>query len=344
VAAAGVRVGEGPSYADQFNIEFLGGYLAPREGTDGTLYVALGFGNSQERSGAVVAVDVATGDRRVVSGVAPDGSTVGAGPAFGTVNDVQQGPDGNLYAWVRQTLPAEQELVRIDPTTGDRSLLWKGRADGSPQCPSSDDPSDIPLQVTDSGFAVGPDGSFYLPFANPTQGRGILRLPSDVSRCEVFTGTGTPFASRGTGPEMGGFVQGFTLRDGILYAFTTQPKQFLAIDTNTGDRLLLYEPSGITPPESWAAYDKQRDVWWLAGFMNSVSIEAVDLINGQRTNIFNGGVFPWMPLGAAGPIQINSLNYGPVWFHPSGNLLVAQDGMSIVVYEPSTGNSLIRSL
>ena len=143
---------------------------------------------------------------------------------------------------------------------------------------------------------------------------------------------------------MGGFVQGFTLRDGILYAFTTQPKQFLAIDTNTGDRLLLYEPSGVTPPERWAAYDKQRDVWWLAGFQNSVSIEAVDLINQEKTHIFRGGVFPWMPLGAAGPIQINSLNYGPVWFHPSGNLLVAQDGMSIVVYEPSTGNSLIRSL
>jgi hypothetical protein len=85
-------------------------------------------------------------------------------------------------------------------------------------------------------------------------------------------------------------------------------------------------------------------VWWLAGMTNGVSIDAFDPVTGQSTDIFNGGVFPWMPLGAAGPIQINSLNYAPIWLRSNGNLLVAQDGFSIVEYEPSSGNSIIRSL
>jgi hypothetical protein len=338
VSEAGVSVGEGPSYASLFNIEFLGGFLEESEGAEGTLYVAVGFGASTERMGAVFAVDVATGNRRVVSGLTPEGQTVGSGPAFATVNDVRRGPDGKLYAWVRTPLPGEQEIVRIDPTTGNRTRVWKAGSAESPQCRESDGPDALVLQVADSGFAVGPDGAFYVPFRNPTQGVGILRLPSDLSRCEVF------IASGGSGPAIGGFIQGFTIRGSKLYAFTTLPKQFLEVSLTSGDRRLVHTPSGVTPPERWAAFDETRGVWWLAGFQNAVSIEAFDPDSGLAASIFNGGIFPWMPLGAAGPIQINALNYAPIWARSNGNLLVAQDGMSIVEYEPSTGNSVILSL
>jgi len=350
----GISIGNGPSYAEAFNIEYNGGFVDDDEGPEGTVYVAASFGGSTARSGGVLAVDLATGDRSIVSGWDPTGVVdvvnsvlpeVGSGHPLESVNEVRRGPDGMLYAWVRTTPPAEQEIVRIDPNDGARTLVWKGRDDRFPQCEVIEDPSLGTLQTTDTGFAVDDAGNFYMGFSNPMQGRGILRISSDLSTCETLTGAGnTASGTRGTGPSMSGFVQGFTIRGDKLYGFTTQPKQFLEVDLETGDRTLLWEPGGVTPPERHAAWDEARGVWWIAGFQNSVAIDAVDVETGMNTSIFNGGVFDWMPLGAAGPVQINSLNYGPVWLRRNGNLLVAQDGMSIVEYEPKTGNSVIISL
>lgn len=340
---AGISVGEGVSYASLYNIEYNGGFLAEDEGPKGTVYVAASFGGSTDRSGGVLAVDVATGNRRVVTGPNLAGGQVGSGHVLESVNDVR--PHGDyLYAWVRTRMPAEQEIVRIDPRDGARTLIWKGRDERFPQC-RVDATRTETLQTTDTGFALDDAGDFYLPFSNPTQGRGILRISNDVSSCETFTGAGAADnAERGVGPSMSGFVQGFTILDGKLYAFTTQPKQFLEVDLVTGDRELLMMPGGVTPPERWAQWDESRQVWWIAGFQNSVTIDAVDPATGLTASIFDGGVFPWMPLGAAGPIQINSLNYAPIWVRKNGNLLVAQDGMSIIEFEPKTGNSVIISL
>ncbi|MCB9524166.1 MAG: hypothetical protein H6702_12470 [Myxococcales bacterium] len=341
---AGGSVGAGPSYAGVFNAEYLGGFLDAAEGAGGRLYVAVGFGASTDRRGAVLTVDLATGDRTLLSGEHPFQGTVGEGPAFGTVLDVRRGPDGNLYAYVRQRQPGEQEIVRVDPRTGDRTLVWKGRAEGFAQCSPDGSPAGA-LQYTDTGFALDAEGRFYLPFANPTQGRGIVRLSRALDACEVLTGNGpAEWATRGAGPALGGFVQGFTLRDGALLAFTTQPKQFVSVDLATGDRTLLLTPAGIAPPERWAVWDAGRSVWWLAGFQSAVSISAWDPATNTQASVFQGGVFPWMPLGASGPIQINALNYAPIWLLPNGNLLLGQDGFSVVEYEPSTGNSVIRSL
>jgi hypothetical protein len=347
---AGISIGEGPTMATAFNIEFNAGFLDESKGPEGTVYVAASFGASTVRSGAVLEVDLATGNRRIVSGFDPTGFVdvvnsvlpeVGSGPSFGSVMDVRRSPkDGQVYAYVRTAPPAEQEIVRVDLETGERTLMWKGRRPGFPQCVNPDaGENEGTLQTTDNGFAIDDDGWFYIAISNPTQGRGIVRIDSDFSRCEVFSGIG-----RGVGPYMSGFVNGFEIKDGKLYGFTTQPKQFIEFDLVTGDRQLIYNVLGVTPPERHARWDATRNVWWLAGFQDSVSIQALDLENNIVADIFSGGFFDWMPLGAAGPVQINSLNYGAVWVRSNGNLLVAQDGMSIVEYEPSTGNSVILSL
>lgn len=354
VAKANIAVGSGPSIAGLHQAEYFGGFLDESEGAKGTLYVSGGFGPSLDRSGVIIKVDVATGDRALLVERGPN-----EGPSWGGLSsyhtnlgyiwDVQPAPDGSLLALARSSDEMNFHVIQIDRQTGAVTLKWttNGLIDASRKaqmgfCETPESP--YRLQLSYTGFAVDAQGQVYLPFSNPTQGRGIMRLSADFTRCEVVTGNGIPEATRGEGPGMSGFVQGFTLKDGKLYAFTTQPKQFLEIDLETGDRALLLEPDGVTPVERWARWDARRGVWWLAGMQNGVSIDAFDPVKGTHTDIFNAGPFPWMPLGATGPIQINALNYAPIWLKSDGNLLVAQDGFSIVEYEPSTGNSIILSL
>lgn len=348
----GIAIGEGPSIAGLHLAEYLGGFLDESEGPEGTIYVSGGFGPSLDRAGVILKVDVATGDRTVLMESGPyEGPSWGELGAFdrrvGYVHDVQPGPGRTLYAFADDSYERNEMVLAIDRDTGAVELVWTtnglyGETTPFGFCETTDSP--YRLQLSTTGFAVDPEGRVYLPFANPTQGRGILRLSADFTSCEVVTGIGIPEATRGEGPFLSGFVQGFTFHEGRLYAFTTAPKQFFAVDLATGDRTLLAEPAGVTPTERWARWDAGRNVWWLGGMTNGVSIDAFDPVTGTTASIFEGGVFPWMPLGATGPIQINSLNYAPIWIRSNGNLLVAQDGFSIVEFEPSTGNSIIISL
>ncbi len=339
----GVAVGEGPSFAGAFNAEYLGGFLDESEGPAGTVYVAVGYGGSTDRSGAILAVDLATGNRRAVSGTflgATGPEEVGTGPTFQTVLDVRRAPDQNLYAWVRTTPPSQQELVRVDPATGNRTLVWKARDARFPQCLAGV----AALQINDNGFGIDEQGRFYIAHGTVDVGIGILRLSPDATSCELFAGASTvPAAQRGTGP-LPGQLQGFTFRQGKLIASGRAPKMFVSVDLDTGDREVLFESQGVTPPERWALWDEKHQAWWFTGFQSSVSIVAYDPATRVSTDIFNGGVLPWMPLGCGGPVQINSLNYAPVFVRSNGNLLVAQDGFSIVEYEPKSGNSVILSL
>jgi hypothetical protein len=156
--------------------------------------------------------------------------------------------------------------------------------------------------------------------------------------------------TRGAGPTLGGFVQGFTIRHDKLVVQTTQPKALIEVDMNSGDRVALFSNSNAgSIGERWSVWDAVRGVFWTAGLMNSVTIVAYDPVRSLKMDVFQdcgSANFPWYPLcPGAGPIKINSLNYGGMWMHPTRNtLLFAQDSVSIVEFEPSTGNSVIRSL
>jgi hypothetical protein len=314
--------------------------------------VAASYGGSTDRDGIILAVDVATGDRRIVSGHDPstfsqdvppeDWLYVGDGPRFGSVLDVQRAPDGSLLAWSRFQDPTDRRVFRVDPSTGNREIVWghDGTANEWPVCLDSEG---VPLQTSDTGFAVDGEGRVYVGISNPLTGRGIIRLSAAFDACEVLTAYGAT-ANVGGGVDIGGFIQGYSRYDDKLYAFSTQPKQLFSVDLQTGHREGILELAGVAPPERWPLWDENRGVWWLVGFQNAVTIDVWEP-GGVYTSIFQGGeMFDWMPLGAAGPVQINALNYAPVWLRSNGNLLVAQDGLSIVEYEPTTGSSVIISL
>ena len=320
----GGSVGEGPSYADLYEASYLGGELDESLGPEGTLWLAMSFGGSSDRRGAIVALDVASGDRRVVSGETPDGATVGAGPSFGSVLDVRRAPGGLLYAWTRGAMPNSQVIVSVDPASGDRTVVWRAGDDAYPQCAD---------QHADKGFAVDGQGRVYL-----SAWRGAIgRLTAGFEACEPFS-TSETLAN--------GFIQGFSIANGKLYGMTTAGKHFFEIDLETREGTLIVSFGGAMQyGERWPIWDAARGVFWMAGLMNTTTVAAFEPTTGRAALIHDGGgVFPWMPLGAGGPAQINALNYAPVFLHSNGHLFLAIDGMAMAEFEPSTGNSIVHSL
>jgi len=197
--------------------------------------------------GLIVSDDLKTWARTFVSGEWHDGAprSTGSGHAFTHVKDVQPGKDGKWYALAYK--PQRAEIVRVEPSSGARTLVWAGGDPKFGQCASGDPKAttgDKAVQDTHEGFAVDADGSFLLGYANPQRdGRGIVRVSADGSKCSDVTASGKrpDGMTRGTGDELRGFVQGFALHEGAIVAFTTQEMKLWSIEPATGNRTVLVD-------------------------------------------------------------------------------------------------------
>jgi hypothetical protein len=351
IAAEGFRQGSGPSMVGVFEGRLNGGIIDGDE-----LVVATQWGGSSARRGLLLGVNKNTGNRRIVSGEHPT-ATVGAGPPFAFAIDVKKGADNNYYVLSDPTLAKATEIVRVTPATGARTLVWRGNDSAFGQCLTGDPTAaarGVSLQYTDLGFALDGAGNFYLGYANPiTDGRGIVRISANGLTCTTVTAHGTrpDGFTKGTGAELGGFVQGFALEASSILAFTTQPKQLLRIDLASGNRTVIVRPqSGGIIGERWVLPDTGRNLLWTVGFMNSTTITAVDesVSPPRLLDVFSScgdEAFPFFPICLGGPLNINSLNYGGVFLDStSGRLFFSQDAKSIVEFELATGNSIIHSL
>ena len=345
-AKANVSLGSGPSFALYDNAHLSGGFLEKDR-----IVASVYWDNSSTPKGLLVGYDRKTWARTFVSGEWSDGApkSRGKGPAFTHLQDVRPGKDGKWYALSYK--PGDVAIYRIDPASGDRTIVWSGADPKSGQCASGDPkatkPEDKIVQYTQQGFAVDADGSYLLGYANPQRdGRGLVRISADGAKCAYVTASGKrpDGMTKGTGDEMRGFVQGFALHDGAIFAFTTAEKKLWRIAPATGDRtVVLDKPIG----ERWAVWDAKRKLMWTAGFLNSVTLAAVDLGTKKVTNVFADAGKPGaaFPLSAEGPLRINSLNYGPLFVDgTTGAVFLGQDSVGLVEYEPETGNSFVRSL
>ena len=206
------------------------------------------------------------------------------------------------------------------------------------------------MQVTPRGFVVDTDGSVLLGYANPiSDGRGIVRLSADFKTCTVITGSGSSGGKidKGQGTALGGFVQGFALKDGKIFALTTQPKALWQIEPVTGDRTMVVGGgTGTSLGERHVVWDAKRKLWWIAGIQSSVTVYAYDPATSKLTMAQKDcGDTSFIKHCWAGPININTLNYGGMIVHPTtGRMYFGHDTMAIVEVEPETGNSLILSL
>jgi hypothetical protein len=346
----GVRIGGGPSLVGLANAHYSGGFIDGNE-----LIVAAYWGASTQQRGMLLGINVETGDRRLISGD-HNGTVRGSGPGFTYALDARKGANGDYYVMTQSVTPSAPSIFRVNPTTGDRTLAWRGQDASFGQCAAGDPAAaaqGIYVQYTNTGFTMDAAGNFYLGYANVQRdGRGLVKISANGQTCSFIAATGARAdgLTRGTGPDLGGFVQGFSIRNNKLIAHTTQPKSLVEIDLTTGNRTVLFTTSIAGDiGERWSLWDATRNVYWTAGLPSSVTIVAYDPAQNKRLDVFQdcgSPSFPWFPLcPGIGPIKINSLNYGGMWMHPTnGNLLFAHDSVSIVEFEPSTGNSVIRSL
>lgn len=336
-----VYFGEGPSIdgLPPFGGQYFGGVIDP---AGNRLLIGVGWGLDDGRQGMVMAIDVDTGDRTVLSGQYEDpaaGKVVtGAGPELGFVRDVALGRDGALYVLNSPNSADESEVLEIDPATGDRAYLWVQGDPAYGQCViNGSDALLVPWS-----FAVDNDGSFYFAVAEPfDSATGIVKLSPDGAACTVVSLWGSdPEAVRGAGPETNATFTGLRLRDGALLAIDGQNKGLFRFDPATGDRTRLSNPELGVGPEigtQWLDWDARGEGVWTSGAFagNSTVLTRVVLASGDREAV---------PL-EAGPAYYGLQSGGAIFQHPTKDLLLmVVDSYAVVLLDPASGNSNNLSL
>jgi hypothetical protein len=171
-------------------------------------------------SGSIVAWNIDTKDRRVVSGLYPDrrlgmkefgSGYLSKGVKKGQPKQPLTGPsimkwgnDGMIYLLAGGTgegTSTRSEIIKIDPDTGERSLVWKAQnAKHSPkadekygQCyrPDGKTPKERGVGTIAMAFEVGPKNEFYLSMHDIRAGDGILKISPDAKTCTPVSVWGT---------------------------------------------------------------------------------------------------------------------------------------------------------
>lgn len=336
--APAAGVGKGPS-ARVAGARLTGGVVDPETRE---LFVGTSYGDTIDaKTGFVLGVDLATGDRRVVSGTykSPDGDAeFGSGePIAGGVFDVELGPDGQLYAYVQVDTAWRMEILRIDPETGARALVWRGNDTSFGQCA----PGDVGIsgaegaKTTREGFAVGPDGRFYVSFYAPLRdGIGVVAIAPDGQACEYLTISGDRLdgLAAGSGEPLEGPLRGLRVREGALYGIDAYKGSLVRVYLDTGARSLAAPYAMGT---RWVQWDEAGGRYLTAGLAGESLVGFVDASTAQTE-----------PVTGYGPFLSGTLGLGGVWLDPgeADRIILAHDEVGLVALELDTGNAIILSL
>eukprot|EP01130_Rhizamoeba_saxonica_P005003 TRINITY_DN2013_c0_g3_i2.p1 TRINITY_DN2013_c0_g3~~TRINITY_DN2013_c0_g3_i2.p1 ORF type:complete len:675 (+),score=97.02 TRINITY_DN2013_c0_g3_i2:947-2971(+) len=358
----GRGIGTGPSLALVFNGHYSGGFI---NNETSELIVSAYWGSSSLRGGYIVAIHLETGNRRIVSGEFypddPSGptETVGSGDPFPHVLDVKKGPDGMYYAYCDPAEADTHYIARIDPLTGNRELVWAsvptGQENGFPQLYANIEGNQKHLQTNDYGFGILDNGDFMVAVdSSGSIGDGIIRLwyngTTVVNVSSLSISSDDPDVARGTGNNIRGSLQGYTVKNSKIYGTTITGQYFMEIDIETGDRTTLVNTNGVSGliGQRWHVYDEAHGMWWTSGSASGCLVVGWERERDLGLTIHKAepDLFPWFPLDALGPLQVTTLNRGGMWMHPTipNRMLFAHDSMSIVEFELHTGNSRTLSL
>ena len=397
--------GSGPSFTPYHTAsgtggDFFGGYFDPdsRE-----LYTVVRWGNGGlVRTGSVLAFQVDTGARRVVSGFYPSNSglqeygsgyntprplgNAGAHQPLTGASSLKTGPDGMLYVaggGLGETSNKQKFIVRVDPDTGKRTLVWMAQHAGSAgqnhtgnisdtygQCtrhgPETVDGVPDSVAWTPSGFTVADNGDFYMTFHGIREGDGVARISADGSTCTFVSRFGAEASGGETPADIGGgftpatgALEGLMLHDGKLWTVTLGG-DLLTIDPTTGDRAV----AGAKPSSGYTGigyqnlfWDSTRDVVWAVGNHTSYLGSVIDPTTGQRESVFGDSDDYGTPIlqssyGYTRSVTSSMLGNGNGIFHgafaldPENNDIVwfTIQGGGLGKMELSTFNSYVHSM
>ncbi|PKN54002.1 MAG: hypothetical protein CVU56_28865 [Deltaproteobacteria bacterium HGW-Deltaproteobacteria-14] len=325
---APVQYGTGPSFNAWYDVNASGaswfsGVVNPETRE---MFAIIKFTDpTHVKGGAVVAWELDSGDRRIVSGIHPTAGEFGSGylspPAQGPfpfgpqpltgANVIRFGPDKMLYVYgggTGESTDSQRQVVRVDPTTGERTLVWRAQRDvDGPevtadfgQClrPEAFDYVDS-VGMNAQAFEIGPDRTLYFAFRGVREGDGIMAVSPDGKTCTVLSrwgGTGdspgggaTPVPAPeaiGAGPFLQFPVQGLLFHDGLIYGVSNS--DLYSFDPATGDRVDVSYTKTTYGGMGFANmfWDPTREVIWAVGTAAAHTGTIVNLKNGRRESIF----------------------------------------------------------
>lgn len=362
-----VSFGEGPRMRELASTVKMGnGPVIGRE-----WFVPVGWSAFNKKDQTMIfAIHLDTAARRYVSGAAVDpvqGTIeVGTGPAFVNIMDMEVGADGMLYAMGATSEIAPPKLWRVDPVSGDRTLLFdEATAAAETLCPNgSTIAGKKVVQMIGEGWAMDPAGNHYFAIIG-MPGPSIVKLSPDFSSCEYLTRISSEAQSSTLKENVGGgydIIQfdfrAFEILGDKLYAVSD--KLFIEVDLATGNRKLISKADSVgglgSGPinaeglgDRWTRWDPWAEVFWTVGVSGASAAVSVDPKTGNRTT------WPcWHPglgiLGGCGGTGIalvpGYLSYGGFVIDPlePHHMYFAHDLFSVVKYETRTGNAYIFSL
>ena len=209
-----VKYGKGPKFdawkKERGSTRWTGGIFRPE--TREFFSVVRWSNPNYQRSGSIVAWNIDTKDRRVVSGLYPDRRRGMKEYGSGYLSDATQkgkekqpltgpgimkwGTDGMIYllaGGAGEGSSNRREIIKIDPDTGERTLIWKAKnpkyapnADKKyGQCyrPNGKYPKKSSVEMVALAFAMGPKNEFYLSMHDVRAGDGILKISADGKTC-----------------------------------------------------------------------------------------------------------------------------------------------------------------
>jgi len=209
-----VKYGKGPKFdawtKERGATRWTGGIFRPK--TREFFSVVRWSNPNYQRSGTIVAWNIDTKDRRVVSGLYPDKRRGMKEYGSGYLSDATQkgrdkqpltgpsimkwGKDGMIYllaGGAGEGSSNRREIIKIDPDTGERTLIWKAQNPKySPkvdkkygQCyrPDGKYPKKSSVGMMALAFALGKDNEFYLSMHDVKAGDGILKISADGKKC-----------------------------------------------------------------------------------------------------------------------------------------------------------------
>lgn len=328
--------------------------------TGDDLLVGIGWtGTAKPHEGAIMRVNLGNGRKKLVSGQYQDlgknRSVTGSGPELGTVHDLVKAPDGDLYALSEEPSANKVSLVAFDATTGNREVVWVSGDAAYGQCAAA--------VIQPWVLAMDASSSFILSADAPGDGSGLVRVARDGSTCEWVTRSGGSEAMVGGGVELfSGQYRDLVLSAGDFIAIYDAIPAVVRIKGSDGERTLLsaaddtYGPIGIGATgrgaigERAIAWDWIREYYWTLGKQGDpTNLVAVSNKDGGRVAIgaCSAGKEPSDSALAclAGPVSVGTTTADDgLWMHPDQrHLIMVQDGVSLVLYEPTTGNSNVFS-
>lgn len=269
--------------------------------------------------GGVLAVDLVTGERRLVAGAlrTVDGGTVSQGQGYGFqgLQNLVVAANGPISAFIWDGMGFDAWILEIDRVTGNRTAQPVGDT-----CYQTLPANLLPQSFVHAALAL--DTAAYV-LGDSIAGQALVKLLG--SQCEVLLTL--DFGQVGFNPHA------LNHEAGAIWATNEAGDELSSIDVFSGQAALVSGPSSLEPTESIplgraaVAVDATRA--WTVGGESDFLLTEVNRATGARKSHPND----------AGPIQAKPLTAQNVWVHPLYAALILELDGAIIVYDPATGIS-----